>query len=63
MKLAPLALALASVLSPAVAFACPGACGSCAGPGISGYVATLGVGMALGLASVAAQDWLRKRRG
>ncbi|CAN5746747.1 hypothetical protein BH09MYX1_BH09MYX1_20640 [soil metagenome] len=65
-RVAPALLALALVFAPAVALACPGSagagkssCGSCGG---SGTAPGLGVGMIIGIGSIALENVLRKRR-
>lgn len=65
-RVAPALLALTIVFAPALALACPGSAEAnsgahCCGGG-SGTAPGLGIGMILGIGSVALENVLRKRR-
>ena len=64
-RVAPALLAFTLLFAPALALACPGSAnanqGSCCGGG-SGTAPALGIGMIVGIGSVALESVLRKRR-
>lgn len=63
-RVAPALLAFTLLFAPALALACPGSAyesnGSCCGG--SGTAPALGIGMIVGIGSVALESVLRKRR-
>jgi hypothetical protein len=64
MKRAALVASTLSALVPAVASACPGAANGHCGAGLSslgGYVAAVGIGLLVGIGSIALEKNLRKK--
>jgi hypothetical protein len=61
-RLAPALFALSVVFAPALALACPGSANSGACCGSSGTAPALGIGMIVGIGSVALENVLRRRR-
>jgi hypothetical protein len=63
MKPAALFTLLCAFLAPAYALACPGASDACASgaSGLGGYMAALGVGLLVGIASVGLEGFFKRR--
>jgi len=63
-KLAALALPVAFVVMPAVAAACPASkrSSSCCGGALSEYASTFGIGLLVGVGSVAVETAVRRRK-
>lgn len=63
-KLAAFGFALASMLAPAALFACPTAASAqdCCGSQLGQYASTFGIGLLIGVGSVAVESALRSRK-